>query len=138
LAIGANDRVAPVERVVALGEVRARVRAASLLARERTAGDRADERVLAVEQRAQAVGRADEAGAARERLARVALGARRRGQLAEALQLALVGRDARRLLLAERVIDRAPSEHEALAERVGREPVGAVQPGTRRLADGVQ
>ena len=34
--------------------------------------------------------------------------------------------------------DGAAREHEALAERVGREPVGAVQTGARRLADRVQ
>ena len=33
---------------------------------------------------------------------------------------------------------RAAAEHEALGERVGGEPVRAVQPGARRLADGVE
>ena len=79
--------------------------------------------------------------ASRHSAARVSRRRRRggAGSARSALQLGLARRAApRRRRLGERVRDGAAGEHEALAERVRREPVGAVQAGARGLADGVQ
>ena len=109
------------------------------VARERAARDQPGERVRVLEQPLRPSARAHDAGVAPQRLAR---GARRRGGGRGRARSASSSARARRARAArglrERVGDGAAGEHEALAERVGGEPVGAVQAGAGGLADRVE
>ena len=80
--------------------------------------------------------RALDARIAPQGLAGVAIGGRRRPRRAQPCELLcarLRGRASCRRL-GEGMGDRAPGEHEALAQRVGGQPVGAVQPRAGGLA----
>ena len=108
--------------------------AASPRARARSAAIEARERVRVVEQALAGPRRVRTRPASRHSASRVARsGARQRRRRRRAARVRL-GRAARRA--PARAARRA--EHEALAERVRGEPVGAVQAGARGLADGVE
>ena len=95
----------------------------------------AEQRVRVVEQRLQTVRVTLETRVAPERLpAGLREPRRRRGGGASTAGQSR----ARRVRVIERRAGRASAEHEALRERVGREAVGAMQPGAGALADGVQ
>ena len=85
---------------------------------------------------AQALAVALEAGVAPQRFAARAETGRRRCSSGGAWRGARVGRVG--VGLGERRARGAGAEHEALGERVGGQPVGAVQPGAGALADGVE
>ena len=135
-----DDDVAVVERRVALGDGRrAGARRGSPRARARSARSaRASGCGLSSSRRRPSALRT--MPASRHSAARVARVARRAAPAARAARRARGARGARRprRRLGERVGDGAAGEHEALAERVGGEPVGAVQAGARGLADRVQ
>jgi hypothetical protein len=107
------------------------MRASALLARETRGGDEAGERERVVEQAREAGGVALQPGVTPEcdagllrRRGCLRLGSRRGGR--RWLRV-VAGREGR-----------AAPEDEALGERVGRQSIGAVQPGARRLADRIE
>ena len=121
-----------------LGMVGALVGAPALGAGERAAGDEAGEGVRIVEQAAKTLGAADDAGVAPQRSARDGVPGDGEGSVAKRFELRRLRRAAPGSGLGEGVQNGAAGEDEALAERVGGEPVGAVQAGAGGLADRVQ
>src|SRR5271156_84752 len=125
----ADERGAMIKPGTTPGVADPAVGPAALGARERTQRDQPRQRMGILEQPGQALARAHDARVAPQRRAGGGVRGRRRRERAQRLELLPVRRCRLGRRLRQRARYRAAGEHEALAQRVGGEAIGAVQTG---------